>query len=206
MTPKTLCGFFIRALVVFSLFAFCWPIVGSAYGAAFRASGNVLANVWSQRIVTISLSQERPSNRDTELGVIDKLMHKKSTTVLSSRRHGYMPTALVIALSLATPIAWPRRCRVALAAFFCVNIYIAFKLWLLPLAYEPVQVQTAAQSSGEQTSIVSTFFWIVSASSAGWAIVPVLIWLLLIFREREWGRLTGNDTRLPSTSHPRGEE
>ncbi len=203
---KALCLFSLRALLVFSLFVVCWPLVGTLYGTAFRETGNYIGTAWSERIVTFSPSQEQQRRRDTELTVINPKARQKRTTALSSRRHAYMPTALVITLALATPVPWARRFRTALLALVFVSLYVAFKLWLLPLAYGPDQVQVAAENTNASASFIGTFFWIVSASSAGWAIVPILIWSLLTFRGREWRRFIADHPLDSRTSSSRKGE
>jgi len=89
-----------------------------------------------------------------------------------------MPTAFVLALTLATPVAWPRRVWSALWALLWVNLYVAIKLALFPIAYggdDPVGAMTFA-------GILRWVFWVVGASSVGWMLVPLLIWAILAFR------------------------
>jgi len=181
----SLCGFAMRAVILFAIFVWGWSLCGTGYATLFRATGNAMFADSPGKIVSFSPAPASPSRRDTELVVVDLALRSKSTTALSSRRHGYLPMALFLSLILATPIAWRRRAFAAVIGFVLVGTYIAIKLILLPAAYGPEQALSASQNAEAGSSILSKFFWVVSASSVGWAIIPASIWLLLVFRQ--WG-------------------
>jgi hypothetical protein len=175
---RTLLGFLVRSLSIFvTLLALC-GLASDGYGRLFRVAGTVLVGAGPQGLVSIERPETPDKNHDVQIVVIDPDARLKRTTQISSRRHGYMPTSFLIALTLATPVAWPRRVRSVLWGLLAVNAYIAAKLILFPIAYggdDPVGAWTLP-------GVLRWLFWVVGASSVGWMLPPLLIWTVLTFR------------------------
>jgi hypothetical protein len=175
---RSLLWFLIRSLLIFVGLLALWGLTGHGYARLFRTVGNVLVGQGSQGRVSFDQPDNADEHHDTQIVVIDPNARLKRTTQLSSGRHGYMPTSFLIALTLATPVAWPRRFRAVLWGLLGVNAYIAVKLILFPIAYggdDPVGAWTLPGG-------LRWLFWVVGASSVGWMLVPLLIWAVLTFR------------------------
>lgn len=175
---KALLGFFVRFLLIFVVFLVLWSPLARGYGWFFRTLGNVLAGQSSQGRVWFERPDRADERHDVRIIVIEPKERVRRTTEISSRRHGYMPTVFLLALTFAAPVAWPRRLWVAMWAMLCVNLYVAIKLTLFPIAYgsgDPVGAMTLA-------GVLRWVFWVVGASSVGWMLVPLLIWAILTFR------------------------
>ncbi len=178
LSVNSLLAFFARFLLIFLVFLALWGLASHGYGRLFRTTGNVLVGLGSQGRVWFERPDDADEHHDTEVVVIDPHARLKRTTQLSSRRHGYMPTSFLIALTLATPVAWPRRFRSVLWGLLAINVYIAAKLILFPIAYggdDPIGAWTLP-------GVLRWTFWVVGASSVGWMLVPLLIWPVLTFR------------------------
>lgn len=178
ITLRSFLAFIAWFLLIFVVLLLLWRPLGSGYGRLFRAAGTGLVPAESRSRIWFE-SPEGPTNRhDVQVVVGNPKEHTKRSTKISSRRHGYMPTAFMLALTLATPVAWPRRLRSALWALLWVNLYVVIKLALFPMAYggdDPVGAFSLA-------GILRRIFWVVGASSVGWMLVPLLIWATLTLR------------------------
>lgn len=175
---KSLIAFFVRFLLIFIAFLVLWFPFADGYGWLFRTSGNILVGQGSQGRVWFERPDSADAHHDVQLIVVEPKERVKRTTEISSRRHGYMPTSFLLALTLAAPVGWPRRLWSALWALLWVNVYVAAKLTLFPIAYvggDPIGAMTLA-------GVLRRILWVLGASSVGWMLVPLLIWAILTFR------------------------
>ena len=175
---KSLLAFSAWFLLIFVVLLLLWSPFGDAYGRLFRATGNILVGQGAPGRICFERAETPDEKHDVQIVVIDPNARLKRTTQLSSRRHGYMPTSFLIALTLGTPVAWSRRLRSVLWGLLAINIYIAAKLILFPIAYggdDPIGAWTLP-------GVLRWVFWVVGASSVGWAVVPLLVWAILTFR------------------------
>ncbi len=175
---RSLLAFVALFLLFFSILMALWSPFANGYGWLFRTTGNVLIGENARGRVWFEQPDDADGRHDTQLAVVDPKEKVKRATKMSSRRHGYMPTIFLLALTLASPVAWPRRLGCALWALLWVNLYVAIKLALIPTAYagvDPTGTQTVA-------SVLRRLLWVVGASSVGWMLVPLLIWTVLMLR------------------------
>lgn len=182
MSVGQLSRFLVIAALLFLSLTIAWSILGNAYGAFFRAMGNALLTDTPERNITFVRLDEDRYFHDTEFVMADIPSRTRGKTAISSRRHGYMPTALVLAMFLATPLPWRSRILALTWGLAMVNLYIIAKLALLPIAYDPRNLHSTAAGIEATNSLASKLLWVLSASSLGWAIVPVLIYAFLILR------------------------
>lgn len=172
-------GFFVRSLLVFVVLFATWPVIGATYASVFRAAGNSLVGLGSGGQVWFTEPAEKTAAHDVELALRDPQAHAQRSVAVSSRRHGFMPSAFLFALIVATPVSWSRRWRAAAWAFVAIHVYIAVKLALMPTAY------AIDAASGVWPEVLAGFFWVVSGSSAGWMMVPLAIWALATLRRSD---------------------
>lgn len=175
---KSLLVFLALFLLFFIILLALWSPLANAYGWLFRTTGNVLVGEDSRSRVWFERPEDADDRHDTQIAVVEPKERVKRATKISSRRHGYMPTIFLLALTMATPVAWPRRLRYALWGLLWVNLYVAIKLALIPTAYGSVDPSGSWTVAG----ILRRLFWVVGASSVGWMLVPLLIWAILTFR------------------------
>ncbi len=177
ISVKALITFFFLFLLIFAGLLLLWSPLAVGYGWCFRIAGNGLVGGGSPNPVWFERAEKLTELHDVQVVVVDPRDHTKRSTPLSSYRHGYMPTAFILALTLATPIAWRRRFWSALWALFLVHNYIALKLVLFPVAYGGGESGTWSVPG-----VLRWMFWVVGASSVGWMLVPLVIWAILSFR------------------------
>jgi len=175
---KSLVAFFACFLLIFVVLLRLWSPFGTGYGRIFRAAGNGLVSAESRSRVWFEQPEKTDDHHDVQVVVGNPKKHAKRSTPISSYRHGYMPTAFLLALTLATPVAWLRRLWFVLWGLLWVNFYVAIKLALFPIAYggdDPIGAWTLP-------GVLRWTFWVVGASSVGWTVVPLLVWAILTFR------------------------
>jgi len=183
-TPSTALRFALRLLVVYGLLIAPWPGLKSGYGSLFRTCGNKLIQASGLR----DMVEFRPPT--VHQAAWDVEMHMKNPKTRESwhvefRSHGwgYLPTAAIVALIVATPLAWSRRWMALIAGLVLVQLFIALRVAVLLLfgmywggAIHLSEVQAKAAEialEGFSNSPVATF------------IVPVVIWLLVTFRRSD---------------------
>jgi len=172
---QSLIAFFAWFLLIFVAFLLLWTPLGKEYGGILRMAGNGLVGTDSRNLVWFECPAKPTDHHDIYVVVGNPKDRTKRSTPISSYRHGYMPTAFLLALTLATPVAWPRRLRSVLWALLWVNLYVALKLALFPIAYGGDDAIGAWTLAG----LLRWMFWVVGASSVGWMLAPLLIWAIL---------------------------
>jgi hypothetical protein len=184
---KALWLFLCRLVVIYVILAFPWPGLSKAYSVYFRA---ICRMVFSADDGRRELSFEAPAEdskrpNDTRIVIVNKeLMHPDGSGPVRNVdiSFGWLSTALLLALILATPIPWPRRGWAlfwGLLGIHCfLLLFLAFCIW---------------RESAEISLITLTPFWktVVDAGRealAGQAnlAAPVLIWILVTFRRENW--------------------
>ena len=102
---------------------------------------------------------------------------------LDTRGVGWVPTALLLALILATPVSWRRRCFALVGGLLAVHGYILFSV-----------ASTIWNNSTELSLLTLTPFWksvvagldetLVNQMGASF-IAPVFIWILITLRRQD---------------------
>lgn len=181
---KPIAAFFLKVGLWYALLLLPWLNGAGAYAAAFRGAGNVLFRTFgsSGRVYFNPLPPGK--ERDTEVAVENiKVRGARGTFDANSRRMGFMATAFVTALVMATPIGWRRR-FVALAwALMLISGFVAFKMYLqLVDAFSDNNVLAMYSLSGFTKTMVIVLIKVFSKSPVTAYIAPVLIWILVAFR------------------------
>jgi len=185
-------GFLCRFAVIYGLLIIPWPGGNELYARYFAALGQMafsregekrevqFVSHTTQHGFTTLTTQMIISNRDQ----VDQNGKVKALIVdLDTRSIGWVPTALVIALVLATPVPGSRRLRALFPGLLLVQGFILFSLqaciW---------------NKSAELKLLTVTPFWkylldgldytLLTQMGASFS-VPVLIWLLVTFRKQD---------------------
>ena len=207
---RVLGGFFARFVVVFTVFIVAWPWLGGTYAAAFRAGGNAVFCAFGNDGRVRFLPHSSPNERqDIEVVVSNRRTGAGRSIAGSSRFQGFMPTAFVLALILASPIPWSRRWRAAAWGLVLVSVYVALRILVFLLDVFSGNDTLALFSPGPFRRTVLDFLsWVLVVSFAGWLIVPLPIWALLSFRRSDWPTIlyrTAPPTRSGATPAPRNQ-
>jgi len=185
-------GFVFRFVVVFGLLIAPWPGWNELYGQYFRGLGQMaFSRDEGKRIVVFEPNERQPGflnlNTRMTLGNRDLLdgagKGPVKRTELDTRSIGWVPTALTMALILATPIPWRRRGPALLGGLILVHCFIIFSLqaWIW-------------DNSPDLSLMTLSAFWKEVAHELNYTLinqlgasfsVPVLIWILVTFRRQD---------------------
>lgn len=120
-------------------------------------------------------------------------MNQYSFVSINIRSHGFMPTALLISLILASPVPFKRMRLSAILGFICINLYILFKLYIYVAehlytywakTYPEILDSTYSGFVVGINSIINT----QAPTGAAMAIV-IATWLICTFRTNDINRL-----------------
>jgi hypothetical protein len=189
---KSILGFVFRFAVIYGLLIVPWPGWNDLYGRYFESLGEMaFAREGGKGVVhfephplqhgfTSLTSQMTVHNPDPDLppGRI-----KAEMVGLDTRSIGWVPTALTLALILATPIPWTRRIRALLVGLILIHAFILFSL------------QACIWNKSADLSITTlTPFWKYVVDGLDYTLmtqlgasfsVPVIIWILVTFRRQD---------------------
>ena len=189
---RFLCGF----AIIYGLLILPWPGLGETYGRHFREicrlafsgdGGRLLV-----RFAPMATGSRHPIDTQIALANRDQLDRNSIGPAVilgvSSRRAGWLPAVLTAALILATPVAWRRRAWALLGGLLLIHgftlCFVGIYIWnnsagLGLVSFTPFWKQVAM--GVEQT---------LTQSGANFA-VPVLVWMLVIFRRQDFAGIPG---------------
>ncbi len=175
--------FLITFFVVYVLLMAPWPGVRDGYRDLFVGVG---ASVFGPLGPGNEAAFEKYDHEDDPADVTINVRHRQTGGTLwmrlNSREVAYFPTAVIMALTLATPARWGRRLRSLVIGLAGVGGFILGRLLIIILVYS---ARDLASMSGVPT------FWdkawnagihFVGAGHALSYIVPVIVWALVCVR------------------------
>ncbi len=184
-------GFLLRFAVVFGLLIVPWPGLNQAYSSYFRSLGQMVFNPSSgaQRMVIFSPASGKIPGMDTRLTLENAALADSTGrglvehTEIDSRSIGWVPTALTMALVLATPIPWLRRLAALVGGLVLIHLFIFFTLqcWVWN---NSADLSLLTLSSLEQRVISELNYALMNQLGISFT-VPVLIWVLVTFRRQD---------------------
>ncbi len=178
---RRIAGFVVRSLLFYGLLIVPWPGLMDAYSAFFRACGNQLFKSFgSQGAVSFRPPSTPDAAWDTEVLLKNRQRSSSWLMAYDTRRSGYLPTAALIALTLASPITWRRRGQALVWGLILVNVFIAVRV-AVSLVYQFRNVDLYVFRPFWDRAITITYE-AVSVSILTSCLVPVLIWMLVCFR------------------------
>ena len=175
----------------------------------FRFGANaVFHSMGSDRVAKFERFDDPMGVYDTKMFVGSQALGRPtyaSSIGVNSVRQGYAPLVLVIALVLATPVPWPRKWRALLSGMLLVNLFIVLRVGVA-LLYGFSRVGLGSRRllevSGPEAWLLRQGDQILAGDLHLTYVVPLLIWLLVAVRMRDFRTVL-----LPGGSQPPdGEE
>jgi hypothetical protein len=191
-TPtRRIAGFALRFAVVYAVLVLAWPVLRSGFRPLYCGLGNlVLSGVdGSLGEGTVRFHPlDTPADLDIQL-VLTKRGPPPVTARMenSSRLVGYLPLVSLIALVLASPIAWKRRRRALLLGIPLVAAFVAVRMAI------PIR-RDFSRADALQLHDPGPFArWLLGVAEralleapASFFVVPILIWVVVAFRREDW--------------------
>jgi len=190
---KLICGFFLRLVFVYALLAYPWSFLTDTYAAAYRSIGNgALGSFGTDGTVRFEPLSGGAGMLDTEIVLKNRRTRAVSRTEHSARLTGYLPTVEVIALIVATPIPWSRRCKALVWGLVWINVFVAARTALVPLYGFCNDTPCALfwPSPFWMDVLTSTFNIGVKWSSLTF-VAPVFVWIAVTLRLKDLHRWRG---------------
>lgn len=189
----TFLALFLVVMVGLSV-AFRW--IGPAYLAGYRLVGNiVIPGMGPNCDVRFEFlpedSQYRDRYRDTKLVLQHKITRVKRTKVLGARVTGYVPTVMLIALIVATPLPWRRRGRALLWGVAIMQGIVILRTALLVLYVVSHDETLQAMKLGPTADylVVSAFNAFVRSTLSSY-VLATLVWIGVCLRKSGWDAFT----------------
>jgi len=216
--PEHLTRFFVLAGVWYAALMAPWPGLESGYASVFRAVGNAFFAqywVWADGSVRfIDLRDLKPGDVAPGTPLIhddrakDTLMELRSRRDLgtvgylraSSRYSAYEPTAVLLALILATPVSWRRRCRALVLGGLILHVFIAMRLSLTLAAggFAADKAYALFHPSPFWERVLARAEGVIADDPTVSFIVPVFIWFVVAMWGRPAGRVSDKSGPLPT--------
>ena len=184
-------GFLLRFVAIFGILIAPWPGWNQAYSPYFQSLGQMAFNPAgeSRRMVVFAPASGKIPWMDTRLTLENAELADDAgkglveRTELDSRSIGWVPTALTIALVLATPIPWPRRLAALVGGLVLIHLFIFFTLqsWIWN---NSADLSLLTLSSFGQRLVDELSYALMNQIGVSFS-VPVVIWILVTFRRQD---------------------
>jgi hypothetical protein len=185
--PKRIAWFVARLVLFYTLLILPWPVLPQAYAAVYRTVSNVVFGSFGTEGVVRFQKPARPGKMDSEIAIRRRASPVIGTTSHSARFTGYVPTAFVVALILATPLPWSRRGKALLWAMLLVHVFIALRQVINLLYWFSGDSPWCLFQPGPiWSSVLKALFGAVVVSPTLSFIAPIFIWLVATFRRADW--------------------
>ncbi len=125
---KSIPGFLILFFGVYVLLMMPWPGLRTAYRDKLVGGANVVYSIAPKCDGMKALPFDKPGHKDTVVLRPDTLYIGVNTGEV-----GYLPTALLLSLIVATPVSWKRRLIGLIGGFVLVNGFILMRFVVLAL-------------------------------------------------------------------------
>jgi hypothetical protein len=199
MMGRRVIRFVVLLVVVYGSLMACWPVLGKGYSRLYRTGANFLfGSFGSKGIVEFRESNEAVYDIEVRLYNVE---HKEQNGAMkgiriwqSSRHAGYMETAFLAALVIATPMPIRRK---ALALFCGLLLVHGFFVIMIAIYI------TKAFSSEPLSLFAIDEFWkqilyrvdgYVIDTACGF-IVSIFIWVLVSFRRGDWAAIISGEQK-----------
>jgi hypothetical protein len=185
-------GFLIRFVVVFGLLIFPSPTWNKLYGRGFRAVGNAVFARDDEKCVLYFEGHRQSqgfSAVDTRIMIGNRHLVDSNgkglgaLLVLNTRSVGWLPTALTVALIVATPVPWRRRCWALLWGMLLIHSFVLFSVAVY-IWNESTTVSLVTLSPFWKEIADALEYTLVTQMGISFSI-PVLIWIAVLFRRQD---------------------
>ena len=201
-TRRIMIGFLARLLIVYAVLIAPWPGIRKAYARGYRAVASVVFYRFGPAgRVNFEPLSDSTKLMDTRIQIINIRTGKSNVSDHRAEYYGYLPSAELIALVLATPIPWLRRCKALLLALVLLHALMAFRMTIILLfgfslpfgssgdqpwcQFHPGPFWSAVLAGANSMLVESTSFNFVA---------PVLIWIPVTLRRMDLQRWLGEST------------
>jgi hypothetical protein len=155
-----------------------WPALHPGFAALFRLGVRAAAAPIAAAAKTDLRVDAGRDAFDTEIRAQNRTTGRVAVMQVDSRLIGYLPNAMLVALAVATPVAWRQRGRILVLGLALVNACIALRIAIrtLLLLRTVDAVAVGPRIAGALARIEETF----GIGTSGSFVIPVCIWILVV--------------------------
>ena len=214
---KPILLFCCRFALVYGLLIAPWPGWDAAYGRFFREVGNLIFSRTNPRHFVIFETGDATIDaaRPTEVLAGDRNLldahgyGPMKQMELDTRLVSFVPASLIIALILATPLPWRRRVWALWWGLICLYgfDFLQIAIWLLQEPDNSPGGLALIDLPSFARTVVNHLLDILLDKMDMVGFVPIVIWVLVTFRQRDLAKLLSNDTAktIPNGSQVGGQ-
>ena len=183
MSPRRLIiGFLACFVVAYGLLMAPWPGVHETYRDLFSAGGEAVFRLIGPTGGVRLLSHDGGDPAATTIQVTHQEIGAEVSMGINSRQVGYLPTAVLVALVVATPLPWIRRLGNLAGGLLAVHAFIGVRLWTMILygAYRDISSAALSDPTLWDKTVAAVVLFVGVGQPISY-IVPILIWALLSF-------------------------
>jgi len=193
-------GFFARLLLLYILLVIPWPGLKPTYARCYSSVATlVFGSLVPGGAVRFTPMPEPMKGYDVRMDLVNLRTSATQTAMVSSRDPAYFQTAFLVSLILATPLPWRRRLKSLVVGIVAVHAFMFLRV-LLTILHGFARGRVGLLSPDPPwDTILSVLARVALADIVSLLMVPVLIWILITFRQADWERWAhadGNPLRL----------
>jgi hypothetical protein len=197
LVTRRIAGFVLRFALAYALLIVAWPLVKPLYRPVYCALGSLCfeGGVASARFEV----QDTDDDLDIQIHLTKRGPPRVTGRMQnSSRLTGWMPTASLLALVLASPISWRRKRQALLWGLALLTVFVAFRMWV-PIREnfskpDALQVHHPGALGTWALGIASRA---LVAAPASHFVIPLLLWAVVAFRREDWELVRAADSKPP---------
>lgn len=197
----------LRALLRFTLvfvLAYClllapWPGLREGYGNFFQAMGNLCLGTLGEdsRFVWRAEGDFEGLEHNTEIHMYrhETVPGKYRVFVANHYRKGYLPTAMLVAMVLATPMRLSRRLRCLALGVVLLHVFIGFRLLVkLTLLFSLRNGWALFEIDSGSRAALRFVVEALYTRLLGTFIAPIFVWLAVCFRSSQLLRFLSQES------------
>lgn len=181
---KGILRFPLTLALFYGLLVVIWPGVRGVYGTCYRAAANtVFRSFGSDGLVSFRPSPDQRGKLDTQIAIRNRRSPIEGTFSHDVHLTGYLPAAILLALTLASPIPLPRKLRALLLGLILIHLFVVLRIAIVLVHFFNTDGPWRVVHLGPwATKALGTAFEFGVVSPVCTFLVPGLLWFLLSFR------------------------
>jgi hypothetical protein len=187
--------FTLIACAVYGLLVAAKPFAREPYARAHaRFAQGAFHDFGSSGMTRFEVDMSDPG-LDTDVLLMKRGVSTGHRLSISAWRLAYLPTAELIALALATPIAWRRRFRALSVGLVVIHVLILLRVWILLIfRFSRDYPCRLYEFSPLWDRVIDFVYDRAFAPTTASFLVPALVWIAVTFRREDVDRLRGAPT------------
>ena len=179
-------SFGIRLAIVYALLVIPWPGVEAGFSALYRGTTNALfTTVGLEKYLRLDVPAVYYPRGDVELTITNPQTQGRLRIEHGSRDWGFLPLAAGLALTLAIPPPWSGRVRSGIVLMGLIFLFVILRIGVASV-YGLGSVRVVSMGPAVLKAIGS-FMMGFSATPITSFVVPVILWLLMLYRSFDFG-------------------